>query len=192
VRLEPDNPIYNYALGAVLLQRKKPDDAVPHFAKYRMAHADDPRGRFALGVAYFDTYQIDAARREFKAAALRPETAAGANLYLGRLALRDGNTPEAEDYLHKSVASNPASAEPLAELALIQIGRGEFAAAEANLNKALQIAPGHYRTNLNLLMLYQRTKDPRADAQAKRVKELEKAGEERERMLLRTLDIRPY
>ena len=89
---------------------------------------------------------------------------------------------------------NPAqsSPEPFAELALIQINRNEFALAETTLQKALKIAPDHYRTNLNLLMLYQRTKDPRAGAQAKRVKELESAGEERERMLLRSLDIRPY
>jgi hypothetical protein len=60
------------------------------------------------------------------------------------------------------------------------------------LTRALKIAPDHFRTNLNLLMLYQRTKDPRAEQQARRVEELQKTGEERERLLLRSLEIRPY
>ncbi len=192
VRLDTDNPNYHYALGAVLLQEKEPDEAIVHFKKYRTAHADDPRGRFALGVAYFDAEQPDHARKELEAAAARPETSAGANLYLGRLAIRDGDLAEAEERLRKAVRSNPSSPDPLAELALIQIRRNEYPVAESSLNQALQMAPDHYRTNLNLLMLYQRIKDPRAEQQSKRVQQLEQAGEERERMLLRSLEIRPY
>jgi len=41
-------------------------------------------------------------------------------------------------------------------------------------------------------MLYQRTTHPRAEQQARRVEELQKAGEEREKLLLRSLEIRPY
>jgi Flp pilus assembly protein TadD len=192
VRLDPDNGVYHYALGAVLLHQRDPDGAISHLLIYRNSHRDDPRGSFALGVAYFDAYQLDAARRELEFAAAHTETRAGANLYLGRLASREGNPAEAEDHLRKAIQFNASSPEPYAELALIQIRREEFAAAEKNLRKALQMAPDHYRTNLNLLMLYQRTKDPRAEQQAVRVKQLEKAGEERERLLLRSLEIRPY
>ena len=192
VRLDPENAYYHYALGAVLLQEKDADGAIPHFLKYRNAHRDDSHGSFALGVAYFDAYQPDAARKELESAAARPETRAGANLYLGRLAFREGNLTEAEDRLRKAVQANSSSPEPYAELALIQIRREEFALAEKNLKTAVAIAPDHYRTNLNLLMLYQRTKDPRATEQAERVALLQKAGEERERMLLRSLEIRPY
>jgi len=192
VRLDPNNGVYHYALGAVLLQERDPDGAISHLLKYRDTHHDDPRGSFALGVAYFDAYQLDAARRELEFAAAHAETRAGANLYLGRLAFREGNPTEAEDHLRQATQFNASSPEPYAELALIQIRREEYAAAEKNLNKALQMAPDHYRTNLNLLMLYQRTKDPRAEQQAGRVKQLEKAGEEREHLLLRSLEIRPY
>lgn len=192
VRLNPDNPYYHYALGAVLLQEKNADEAIPHFRKYRLARPADPRGNFALGVAYFDAYQPGAARKELESAAARPETRVGANLYLGRLALREDNLTEAGDRLQKAVQSNPSSAEPYAELALVHIRRNEYALAESNLTRALKIAPDHFRTNLNLLMLYQRTKDPRAEQQARRVEELQKAGEERERLLLRSLEIRPY
>jgi len=94
--------------------------------------------------------------------------------------------------LRKAVESEPSSPEPYAELALVHIRRKEFALAESNLTRALQIAPEHYRTNLNLLMLYQKTNDPRAGQQARRVEQLQKAGEERDRLLLRSLEIRPY
>lgn len=192
VRLDPDNSYYHYALGSVLLQEKNADEAIPHFRKYRAAHPDDPRGNFALGVAYFDAYRPDDARAELESAAARPQTRVGANLYLGRLALRENNLAEAGDRLNKAVQSNPASPEPYAELALVHIRRKEFVLAESNLSRAVKIAPDHYRTNLNLLMLYQRTNDPRAGQQARRVEQLQKAGEERERLLLRSLEIRPY
>jgi tetratricopeptide (TPR) repeat protein len=192
VRLEPGNVYYNYALAAVLLQEKKAEEAIPLFRKFRDARPDDPRGNFALGVAYFDAYQLDVARKELQSAAAHVETRAGANLYLGRLALRDDNLAEAADRLGKAATANPSSPEAYAELALVHIRRKEFALAQANLDRALKIAPDHYRTNLNLLMLYQRTKDPRAEAQARHVEQLQKAGEEKDRLLLRSLEIRPY
>ena len=192
VRLDADNAIYHYALGAVLLQEKDADGAIPHLQKYQGANRDDPHGHFALGVAYFDAYQLDAARRELEIAAARPETMVGANLYLGRLAFREGDLGKAEELLNRAVQSKPSSPDPYAELALIQIRRQEYALAESTLAKGLRIAPDHYRTNLNLLMLYQRTHDARAEQQSQVVQKLEKAGEERERLLLRSLDIRPY
>jgi tetratricopeptide (TPR) repeat protein len=192
VRLNPDNPYYHYALGAVLLQEKNSDEAIPHFKKYRDSHPADPRGSFALGVAYFDAYQLDAARKELESVAAQSETQVGANLYLGRLAVREDNLTEAADRLRRAVASDPLSPEPYAELALVHIRRKEFALAESNLTRALQISPEHYRTNLNLLMLYQKINDPRAEQQSRRVEQLQKAGEERERLLLRSLEIRPY
>jgi len=192
VRLSPDNPYYHYALGAVLLQEKNSDEAITHFRKYRDSRPHDPRGNFALGVAYFDAYQLDAARKELEAVAARPETRVGANLYLGRLAVREENLTEAADRLRKAVESDPSSPEPYAELALVHIRRREFALAETDLTRAIQIAPEHYRTNLNMLMLYQKTNDPRAEQQARRVEQLQKAGEERDRLLLRSLEIQPY
>ena len=64
--------------------------------------------------------------------------------------------------------------------------------AEQSFAHAIQIAPDDYLSNQRLLMLYLRTKDPRADAQAKRVDEIRKEGTEKEQMLMRTLEVRPY
>jgi tetratricopeptide (TPR) repeat protein len=192
VRLEPDNPHFNYALGAVLVGQKNADEAIKHFQKYRNARPDDPRGAFALGVAYFEALEIEAARAELLAAADEPETRMGAQLYLGRLALTAGRAEEALVHFKQAVEANPAGPEAYADAALVRIRREEYGLAEKDLSSALALSPDHYLTNLRLLMLYQRTKDHRAEAQAKRVEALQKAGEEKERLLLRSLEIRPY
>ena len=192
VHLDPDNPYYNYALGAVLINEKNAEAAIPHFKKYRAGKPDDARGRFALGVAYYEAYQPDSARKEFLAIANRAETRWGAQLYLGRLAIREENLNEASYRFQQAIQANPTEPEAYAESGLVHIRRNEYSLAEKDLTRALTLAPDHYLSNLRLLMLYQRTKDSRADAQAKRVEELRKFGEEKERLLLRSLDIRPY
>ncbi len=192
VRLDSENPYYNYALGAVLLQAKNADGAIPHLKKFHDARPDDPRGVFALGVAYFDAEQLDQARKEFESVVNQPETRVGANLYLGRLAMRDDKLDEAADHLQRAIQASPSAPEPYAELGLVEIRRHEYGLAEKALSQAVQLSPDSYRANLNLLMLYQRTKDARADGQAQRVEQLVKAGEERERLLLRSLEIHPY
>jgi len=191
VRLDPANPDYHYALGAVLIHAKDPDAAISHFQKYREARPGDPRGRFALGVAYFDALQSDTARNEFSSVAERPETRMGAQLYLGRLALRENRLAEALVHFQKAIQANPSVPEAYADLALVYIRRNEYALAGQKLAEALKLAPDHYQSNLNLLMLYRRTKDARAQAQATRVEQLQKAGEEKERLLLRSLELRP-
>lgn len=192
VQLGPKNPYYNYALGAVLLQQRQPDEAIRLFRQFRDAKPDDPRGRFALGVAFFDAERTKEAREQFEAASRDPATRGGALLYLGRLASRDNSLPKAEELLLQSVQENPTSPDARAELALVQIRRNEYALARKTLAQAIRLSPADYRTNLHLLLLYRRTKDPRADEQARRVGKLQMVAEDRERTLLRSLDIRPY
>ncbi len=192
VRLDPGNPYYNYALGAVLVGQKDPDDAVLYFRKYVESKPDDPRGRFALGVAYYEASQPDLARKEFAAIAGRPETRFGAELYLGRLAIDDERLDEALRHLGKALAANPSAPDAYAESGLVHMRRNELALAEKDLAHAIKLAPDHYLSNLRLLMLFQRMKDPRAAAQSERVEQLRKAGEQKELLLMRSLEIRPY
>lgn len=192
VRLDATNPYYNYALGALLVQEKNANQALPYFRKFREARPDDARGKFALGVVYFYLYDFDAARRELEAAAGHPDTRMGAHLFLGRLGIREENLEQAAGHLRQAIQANPAVPEPYAELGLVSIRRRDYAAAEKNLARAVQLAPDHYLGNLYLLMLYQRNKDPRAAAQAQRIEQIKSAGEEKERLLIRTLKIQPY
>jgi tetratricopeptide (TPR) repeat protein len=192
VRLDPGNPYYNYALGAVLVGQKNPDEAIPRFQNYVDSKPGDPRGRFALGVAYYEAHQPEMARKELSAIAERPETRFGAHLYLGRLSIDDEEYDVALDHLEKAMQANPEAPDAYAELALVHLRRNEFATAEKDLARALKVSPDHYLSNLRLLILYKRTKNPQAGAQAERVAQLQKAGEEKEQLLLRSLDIRPY
>ena len=192
VKLEPSNAYYNYALGAVLVQVNNPDGAVPYFQKYCALRAGDVRGRFALAVAYFYTRQLESARRELQSIADRPETRMGAQLFLGRTDIEEGNLAEAVEHLQQAIKANPSTPEAYAELGLVYLRRQEYALAEETLSRALQVAPDDYLSNLRLLMLYQRTKDLRTAPQTQRVEQIRKAGEKKEQLLMRTLEIRPY
>jgi tetratricopeptide (TPR) repeat protein len=192
VRLDPGNPYYNYALGAVLVGQRNPDGAIPYLQKFVDSKPTDPRGHFALGVAYFDANQPAMARKELSAIADRPETQYGAYLYLGRLDIEDEHYDQALNHLRKAIEGNPEVPDAYAESALVHIRRNEYPAAEQDLAQALKLAPDHYLSNLRLLMLYRRTNNPQAAAQTERVERLQKTGEQKEQLLMRSLEIRPY
>lgn len=192
VRLDPENAYYNYALGAVAAQSRTPGQAVPYFEKYIARKPGDPRGRFALGAAYFYSANYDAARKELRAVEARPETAAGAHYFLGRIAKQEENLAEAENELLHAVAANPKFPDALAELAHVYIRLEKYAGARKELERALELEPDNFRVNANLLILYQRTKDPRAEAQQVRFEEIQKKRSENEQLLWRTIEVRPY
>lgn len=192
VKLAPDNVYYHYALGAVLLYERDTSQAVPHLRKYLERHPDDPRARFLLGVARFYSGQYDEARRELEAASAHPATAARARYFLGRLARQQSRLDEAEAALKAAVEAEPKFADAWAELGLLYIRRREHEQAAQVLAKALSLDPDNYLANQNLLMLYQRTRDPRADSQARRFEQVQQKRSEKEKLLLRTIEVRPY
>lgn len=192
VRLAPDQPYYNYALGSVALQGHDPAEAIPYFQKFRALLPDDPRGRFALGVAYFDAGDLDRARLELEAVAATPATRAGAQYFLGRLEKQNGNLALAAAHLEKSIQANPGYAEAHAELGLIRIRTANLERAAREIDRALELEPDNVAANRNRLILYQRTRDPRAEAQAARVKEIEARREQQQNLLFRTIEVRPY
>jgi tetratricopeptide (TPR) repeat protein len=192
VALESSNAYYNYALAAVLLQDRDPSAAVPYFQRYCALKPEDVRGRFSLGVAYFYSNDFVTARKELEAAALRPETAAGAHYFLARVAKQENNLPEALEHLRHSLKANPKNPETHAELGLVYIRNREYEKAEGELRTALELDPDSYLANMNLLNLFQRTRDPREEQQAQRFEEIKKKRSERQQALMRTIEVRPY
>jgi Tfp pilus assembly protein PilF len=64
--------------------------------------------------------------------------------------------------------------------------------AEKALRKALEMSPQSYTANLSLMMLYERTKDPRASDQVDRFNKIREVREAREKEFLRTIVVRPF
>jgi len=192
LELSPENPTYNYALGAVVANSRNWKEAASLFEKYCRKKPDDPRGKLSLASAYYHSFEADKARALLKEVVDKPETAAGAHYHLGLLALQENDFPEAIRQLEEAVQLSPKFAEAHAELGFAQMQVDEFDKARKALERSLELSPEGQRGNMVLLSLYQRTDDPRAEAQAKRYEELEQKQAERIKLLLRTIEARPY
>jgi tetratricopeptide (TPR) repeat protein len=149
------------------------------------------RGRLALGIAFFYSYESDLARAEFSFAAKHEETAAAARYFLGRLANQEGNLQEALREIQKSLETTPDFAAAHAELGLLYLKQKEYEKAEHSLNRALALEPEDYQANLYLTMLYARTRDPRAEAQKRAFEELKKKRSEKVKEFYRIIEVRP-
>ncbi len=192
VRLDPENAYYNYALGSVALHGRDPEQAVSYFEKYIKSKPQDPRGRFARGVARFYLADYEAAAKDLRAVADKPETAPGAHYLLGRIAKLQDNLPEAETQLKQAIAADPRFADALAELGLLHVRLRQYDDARGELDRAYAIEPDNFRVNANLLILYQKTGDPRAPEQQARFDQIKKKRTEDEQLLWRTIEVRPY
>jgi tetratricopeptide (TPR) repeat protein len=192
VRLAPENAFANYALGAVAVQGRVPSEAVPYFRKYCQLKPADPRGRFALGTAYFYAKDYEAARKELAPIADNPATAAGAHYLLGRVAMQDDRLDEAAMNLRRAVGLNPRNADAWAELGLVYTRQENYTEAQKTLDRAVALDPEGFLPNLNLLVLYQRSKDSRAEQQKSLFEEIKKKRTEKQESLLRTIEVRPY
>lgn len=192
VSLKPENPYYNYAFGAVAVDREDPREAVPAFQKYCALKPYEPRGRLALGIAQFKSGDSEAARRNLEEAARNRETASSAHFYLAKLANQEGKFPEALHELEAAVEITPRYANAHAEKGVLLMKQKEYAQAEQSFLRALEIDPDNYTANFNLMILYQRTKDARAEAQTKRFDEVKKKQSEEALKSLRSIEVRPY
>jgi Tfp pilus assembly protein PilF len=151
----------------------------------------DPRGRFALGAARFYAGQFDQARADLQIVASREETAAGAHYFLARIARQANDLENARREVDAALQVYPKYADAWAELGLIQIRKFQYTEAEQSLGKALAIDPNNYVANVNLATLYSRTKDPRREAQAARLQELQEKRAAQAQEFLRIIEVQP-
>jgi tetratricopeptide (TPR) repeat protein len=191
VSLNPNNPYYNYALGAVCTQRQDGHEAISCFKKYCELKPEDPRGKLALAAAYYYSHDLDSAQSLLGTLEDNPATAAMADYYEGRIANDQGRWAEAEILLKRAIQDCPRYADAYAVLGSAYLHQKRFADAESALTQALQAQPENYLANLNLMILYQRTKDARAAAQIHRFGEIKKIREQRARLFLRSIRVVP-
>jgi tetratricopeptide (TPR) repeat protein len=192
VALDPRNPYYNYALGAICAQREDASEAIPYFKRYCALKPRDPRGKLALGEAFYYSHNLDSARTELLQTVNEQTTSAGANYFLGRIANDLGEWSEGAQYLERAILQDPGYADAYAVLGNIYLSEKNYGHAGKVLRHALEIDPDNYLANIKLTVLYERTKDPRAEAQSQRLAQVRKDREERVKSFLRTIRVAPY
>ncbi|HMC61922.1 MAG TPA: tetratricopeptide repeat protein, partial [Candidatus Solibacter sp.] len=114
LELDPRKPDYNHAMGSIVLNARDAAGAIPYFQTYIAARPRDPRGHFALGVAYFAADDYAHCRSEMESAGKDPKTETGAAYFLGRIARIDENFDEAALFLERAVRQAPSFAEAYA------------------------------------------------------------------------------
>jgi tetratricopeptide (TPR) repeat protein len=191
VALDPHNPYYNYALGAVCTERQDANEAIPYFKKYCALKPRDPRGNLALGGAYYYSHDLDSARNELLKVVHDKVTEAAASYYLGRIANDEGQWSHAVQELQAAISNHPGYADAYAALGSSYLNLKDYTDCEKSLRQALRIEPDNYYANLNLMVLYQRIKDPRAAAQTRRFGEVKNEREQRAKLFLRTIRVVP-
>jgi tetratricopeptide (TPR) repeat protein len=192
VKLEPENPQYNFVMGFVSSYRHNPEEAIPYLEKYLRLKPGDARGKLIIGMAYFRSKNYEAAQTALKDALSERATSAPARYYLGSIARQENRIDDAVRELEQALQIKPDYPDALAELGQCRLQERDYPKAENLLQRALKLDPQHYNANFNLLTLYRRTNDPRADEQTAKFEELKKKREERAQDFLRLIEVRPY
>ena len=192
VALDPHNPDYNYALGSVILTTREASPAVACFQKYVEARPQDPRGHFALGVAYFAAGDYDHCRSEMQGVSKDPKTEAGAAYFLGRVARIEENLDQAAAYFDQCIRLQPSFAEAHTELARVRLRQDRLDDAKAAIDSALSLDPENFQANSALLAMYQKTHDARAEEQSARLRKLDEARSKRQELMFRSIEVKPY
>jgi tetratricopeptide (TPR) repeat protein len=190
--LEPNNPAYNFAMGVVILSSTRDAaTAGTYFQKFVAARPDSVKGHYALGVAYFASGDYAKSKAEMQKVTGKKEVAGGPEYFLGCMARREHDLETATRFLRESIELMPGFAESHTELARIFMTQGDLAKARSELDAAVRIDPKSFGANSQLLAVYRRTHDPRAEAQADLVKKLDENRSKRAELMLRMIDARP-
>jgi len=192
VALDPDNPDYNYALGSIIMHTREASAAIPCFRKFVDARPSDPKGRFALGVAYFSAGDYENCKREMQGVSSDAKTAGGAAYFLGRIARNEDNLDQAAVFLNRSISLLPKFADAYTELGRVRLRQDRMDEAQAAVSRALSLDPDSFQANNTQLIIYQRTHDPRAEEQKTRLQKLDEERGKRQELMLRSIEVKPY
>lgn len=191
VALSPDNPYYNYALGAVTIQADA-GAAVPYPKVFCDRQPANPHGRFTLGVAYYEAARFEESWKEMQGLLSHPDIAARAHYYLGRMALQTGDAAAAAGHLGQAVAADAESPDAWAELGNARLRLKDFEAAREALERAMKLDPESIGANIQLLRLFRLTNDPRTQEQQQRFERLNAERSRPESWMLRRVVLKPY
>ncbi len=189
--LDPQNPAYEYAMGFVILNTRDAATAASYFQKFVKAKPENVKGHYALGVAYFAGGDYSKARAEMLRVEGQPEVSGGPQYFLGCMARREGDLDAGAAHLRKSIELLPKFAESHTELARIFMAQENLPAAKQELDQAVALDPNTFEGNMQLLVVYKRMHDPRAEKQAEVVRQLDEQRSKRAELMLRMIEARP-
>lgn len=190
VKMAPGDPTYNYEMGTIASMGNDPSEALPYLNKFHSLRPRDKAGILALGIACFRAKDYDSALKWLKQAVPGAATAADAHFFLGRIARQEGHLDEAGREVKQSLSIRPDSADVLAELGQVYLASRDYSQAAPCFDRAIQLDPENYAANFGLLQLYARTGDERRDRQSKRFDEIKDKRDQRDREMMRTIEIR--
>src|SRR5690348_9328477 len=128
-------------MGSVILTTRDATTASTYFKKYVEAKPADPRGHFALGVAYFSGGDYTNAKIQMRSVEDSAGTAGGAKYFLGRIARLENDLESATKYLQKSIQILPNYSESHTEFARVLMLEDRDKEAREELDRALQLDP---------------------------------------------------
>lgn len=192
LELEPENPYYNYALGAVRLQWKEAAGAIPYLAKYASARPGDARGHLALATAYFYSDQMENAKRELQLLIDKGDASSGLFYLRGSIRMQEGDANGAREDFRKLVMLEPKWAAAHAELGALLLEAQDLDGARRETEASLAIDPKNYTANRTLMRIFKAAQDPRYAEQVKALQLLANDSDNQMRFLERTLEVRAW
>jgi Flp pilus assembly protein TadD len=146
LKAKPDYAEAHYALGTVLQQQGKFDEAIAACRQALRYAPNAPEIHNTLGTALRQKGDMESARVEFQEAARLNKKksdmqAAMFALNTGRARLKEGNVDAAIERLEAAITLNPEDARAHYELAKALLQKGQKEAAQAEYQKAKQLDP---------------------------------------------------
>lgn len=157
LRVDPSNRDANYNLGLLLMSKRSPAEAIPHFERVRPANIAT---RFNLIRAYLASNRTAEGLR--MAAELSEENRDDVQLHftLGVLLAAEKQYKPAQLELEKADALQPGTFEILYNLGQAYLRDGEYSKADLVLNRALKLKPESPETLYLLAQAYSNESRP--------------------------------
>jgi tetratricopeptide (TPR) repeat protein len=153
LRQEPGNRDANYSLGLVLLAKKLPAQAIPHF---QQIHPQDTATSSNLIRAYFRAGRTSEGLKLATELSTQSKDDVKLHFALGVLLASEKQYRPAQLELEKADALQPETLEILYALGQTYLRIGDYAKAELMLNRAMKLKPDSPETLYVLAQVYQK------------------------------------
>jgi len=129
------------ARGQIWIRQGRANDALPLFQSVVKTDAENAHGHYYLGLAYAQTGSLGPARIEWQQAVKLQPNLVPAQEALAQLALDQNDLFQAEKSAGALIAAQPSSPGGYEVRAIVEARRRDLVAAEADLKKAIELAP---------------------------------------------------